>query len=193
MTNVISLKRLQDIDGTEPVTLAQAKTHLRVTFTDDDNEITALITRARRYIENYCNISIVLQRIQAVAQICGDWHLPYGPVVSIESVENRELYNGSGPLVYVPSTKSWSVDGDDLDGSDYPHHISTRDRFDNRTRITYLAGGDCPEDLQAAILAEVAYRYENRGDENRQYVADIPGACPAAQALAAPYRVLRWV
>lgn len=182
--------------ATEPITLAEAKTHLRVTFTDDDVEIYRMISRARRYMENYCNISIVQQRIQVVANICGCWDLPYGPVIEVESVENRELYNGSGPLVYVPSEQEWSVDAGNFLSNGYPRQISTRDRFypDNRTRITYTAGMEsCPDDLKAAILAEIAYRYENRGDENRQYVSDIPGICPAAQALAAPYRVLRWI
>ena len=40
---------------TEPITLAEAKSHLRVTFEDDDSYITALITAARQYAENYQN------------------------------------------------------------------------------------------------------------------------------------------
>ena len=39
----------------EPITLAEAKSHLRVTFEDDDSYITALITAARQYAENYQN------------------------------------------------------------------------------------------------------------------------------------------
>lgn len=173
--------------GVEPVTLAEAKTHLRVTFTDDDVEIYRMITRARKYIENYCNISIVLQRIQVVANICGCWDLPYGPVVDIETVENRELYNGSGPLVYVPATGDWFIDGDNFD-SENTQHISTRDRFypDNRTRITYTAGGYCPDDLKAAILAQLAFMYEKRGDTGES-------KCDEALELAAPFRVLRWI
>ena len=174
--------------GIEPVTLAEAKTHLRVTFTDDDVEIYRMITRARKYIENYCNISIVLQRIQVVANICGDWDLPLGPVVTVESVETRELYNGSGPLIYVPSDQEWAIDGGNFLSNDYPRHISTRDRFypDNRTRITYTAGDYCPDDLKAAILAQLAFMYEKRGDTGES-------KCDEALELAAPYRVLRWI
>jgi hypothetical protein len=39
----------------EPVTLDQAKDHLRVTFTDDDVLIGSLITAARQWAELYCN------------------------------------------------------------------------------------------------------------------------------------------
>lgn len=175
--------------ATEPVTLAEAKTHLRVTFNDDDVEIYRMITRARKYIENYCSISIVRQRIQVVANICGCWDLPLAPVVEVESVETRELYNGSGPLVYVPSDQDWSIDGDNFLSNGYPQHISTRDRFypDNRTRVTYIAGMEmCPEDLKAAILAQLAFLYENRGETSDKTSSE-------ALELAAPYRILRWL
>lgn len=174
------------IMGIEPVSLAEAKTHLRVTFNDDDVEIYRIITRARKYIENYCSISIVLQRIQVVANICGCWDLPYAPVVEIESVENRELYNGSGPMTYAPTTSDWGLDGNTFEDSGYPQHISTRDRFDSRTRVTYTAGGYCPDDLKAAILAQVAFMYEKRGDTT-------DSKCDEALELAAPYRILRWI
>ena len=42
----------------EPVTLAQAKQHLRVDFTEDDAYITALITAARQRVEKMTNRSI---------------------------------------------------------------------------------------------------------------------------------------
>jgi Phage gp6-like head-tail connector protein len=42
----------------EPVSLAQAKQHLRVDFDYDDNYIPALITAARQYIEKVANIAI---------------------------------------------------------------------------------------------------------------------------------------
>ena len=45
----------------EPVTLALAKEHLRVDFTDDDNVIGLYITAAREYVENWLNIAIYQQ------------------------------------------------------------------------------------------------------------------------------------
>jgi hypothetical protein len=39
----------------EPVTLEEAKLHLRIDNTDDDTLITALITTARRWAEDYCD------------------------------------------------------------------------------------------------------------------------------------------
>lgn len=42
----------------EPVTLAQAKQHLRIDYTDDDSYIASLITAARQFIENKTNMAI---------------------------------------------------------------------------------------------------------------------------------------
>jgi hypothetical protein len=42
----------------EPITLGQAKSHLRVDFTDDDSYITALITAARQKVEKMTNRAI---------------------------------------------------------------------------------------------------------------------------------------
>jgi uncharacterized phiE125 gp8 family phage protein len=42
----------------EPLTLLQAKTHLRVDYSDDDSYITALITAARQHVERLMNRAI---------------------------------------------------------------------------------------------------------------------------------------
>lgn len=47
----------------EPVSLAQAKQHLRVDFPDDDLLIAALITAARQWAEHYCKRAFFTQTI----------------------------------------------------------------------------------------------------------------------------------
>lgn len=44
--------------STEPVTLAQAKQHLRIDYTDDDNYISSLITAGRQFVETKTNMAI---------------------------------------------------------------------------------------------------------------------------------------
>jgi uncharacterized phiE125 gp8 family phage protein len=48
----------------EPLTLGDAKAHLRVTNTQDDNLITALITAARKAAERYTNRAFITQTWQ---------------------------------------------------------------------------------------------------------------------------------
>lgn len=149
---IIDLKRVADL-GAEPVTLTEAKTQLRVTFTDDDTEITGFITKARKRVENYCNISIVYQRIQLIAWYHCQEELPYGPVIGIESVQDSAGPTGSGPVSYATTTGDWRVDGDLFT------HVTGYN-----TKVIYTAGmGTCPADLKDTILQVITFLYENRG------------------------------
>lgn len=148
---IIDLKRLANL-ADPPISLAEAKTQLRVTFSDDDAEITALILKATRFVENYCNISIIYQRIQLVAQLCEEYVLPYGPIIGIESVQSSVSDTGSGPVNYETSTANWRADGDLYDPAG-----------SYRQRIIYTAGDFCPDDLKDVILSVLTYLYENRG------------------------------
>lgn len=148
---IIDLKRVTDI-GSDPVSIDEAKTQLRVTFADDDTEIQALITKARRYVENYCNISIVTQRIQVIASLVDNWELPYGPVITIESVQDNAGASGSGPMTFSNTTSEWT------------QTVGLLNPFQGyQYKIIYTAGMTCPDDLKDAILQVVTFLYENRG------------------------------
>ena len=47
--------------ATEPLTLTEAKEHLRVDGTDEDTLITSIITVARKLCENYTNRAFITQ------------------------------------------------------------------------------------------------------------------------------------
>lgn len=181
MSYIIDVKRTEQ-GGAEPVTLTEAKTQLRVTFTDDDTEITAIIARARRHIEDYCNISITDKSIIFTGYLSCEWRLPYGPVKAVQSVATNSGPTGSGPVVYSTATTSWGIDGD----------VFTQSGA-SKYRITYLAGFDVvPAALKAAILCEIAYLYENRGKEDQKFATAESGVCPEAMTLCNPYRVI-WI
>lgn len=55
--------------STEPITLSDAKTYLRIDFTDDDTLITNLITRARGLAERITGRAFATQTIQEVFMI----------------------------------------------------------------------------------------------------------------------------
>lgn len=176
MNQVLDLKRLQDLGG-EFITLTEAKEQLIVTFTDDDSLITALITKSRRFLENYLNISIVYQRISLVAKIDEEWKLPYGPVIGLGSVEDSSSFNpGSGPVVYATATTNWRIDGDLYDPVGC-----------YRQRIVYTAGNFCPEDLKQVMLKVLTHLYENRGKEVKE--GDIINLLQEADS----YKRLLWV
>jgi Phage gp6-like head-tail connector protein len=179
---VISIDRSES-SPTEPVTPVEAKAHLILTTTDDDTLLTSLITRCRKAVENFCHISIARQQITAVVVFDSESELPYGPVTDIISVGTSQSNTGSGPVGYDTATSGWQTDGGGFKTFDGGCSL--------RYRIVYMAGYTVvPEDLKLAVLNEIAFRYENRGEANDLHET---GICAATRMLALPYKRMLWI
>lgn len=193
---IIDIKRVES-SPTEPVTPTEAKKHLLVDFSDDDTYITALITQARMMIEEYCAISIVSKTITLIADLYMEREIPYGPVIAIISVQTRAGTQGSGPATYESATTDWQTDGEEFMtfnpnafGCSYSPTVPFTGRLDPapdyRWKIVYTAGyTTVPDGLKLAVLNQIAFLYENRGNENK-------GICESAQAYAFPYKRMLW-
>lgn len=206
MNNIIDIQRTES-SPTEPCTLTQAKSQLIITSTDDDTLITGLITKARRVIENFCNVSMVVKTITLIADLYREWELPYGPVQGISEVSTRSANEGSGPALYETATTDWKQDGSDFKtfiptGVVYGFNPSQPYRgYDqwgpyaspygnvpgNRYRIVYTAGPYTPDDLVQAVLVQLVWLYEHRGEELGEDI------CIAARILAEPYVRRLWI
>lgn len=198
--------KTESYSGQEPVTLADAKRHLRVDFTDDDTLITAMITAARKAIENFCHISLIPKTITLwlkanevpqsnyaqpfqVREQFNEFELPYGPVSSVDSVTSIDS-DGTTIITCVLNSDYY------VTGKAYKS-IKISNNFTNNV-LVYEAGytvGAVPLDLWLAILNELAYRYEYRGDPTNVRATaftDI-GVAQAAQVLAKPYQRMNWI
>lgn len=158
-----------EADGaTEPVTLAEAKRWLQVDFTDDDALITDLITAARETIEQYTNLALVDKTVTADAQstCTGDvMRLPFAlkaTEVSVTDLETEETL----------AADEYTLRGNVL-----------RVSYKGNYSLSYTLTPVVPKALKEAILAEVAQRYKNRGD-------NAEGMSVAAQEKANLYRVV---
>lgn len=71
----------------EPITLVQAKAHMRVEHTDDDAMIDAWITAARQWVEKYTGLTLCETTLEAVFWQYPDVYieLPKPPVIEIVS------------------------------------------------------------------------------------------------------------
>jgi hypothetical protein len=133
-TAVLSVKFTGE-DETEPVTLQDAKDWCAVDGCDHDRKMTMLIKAARLQVEKVRKVSLINRTVTAKVKPCTD--LPYGPIKSITSIT-------------------------DVDGATHEDYSKvTRD-----VTVVYAAGfGEAlPDDYKLLILQQVAYLYENAGD-----------------------------
>jgi uncharacterized phiE125 gp8 family phage protein len=188
----------------EPITLAEAKLHLRV---DDDGDspashpddplILALITAARQHAENFTGRAIASATYvyrRSLFDDCGI-RLPRPPVVALVSVEYMD---DAGLWVAVDPT-TYHLDDDPEEPSvvlnaeaEWPEPGA----FASPVRVTYEAGfndGDSPpvstlpEPIRQAMLLLIGHLYENREAVTEKATYEL---AMGVKSLLRPYRVL---
>ncbi len=149
----------------EPVTLAQAKVHLRVTDSTEDDYILGLISAARALAEHRTGRSLASQTL--LLQL-DEWpdeiELERGPVQSVSWVKYMDADN---VLQTVSPADYYLDDGSDddvswlLPGSGYSW--PPVGDVANALRIQYIAGYQtCPATVQQWIKVVIGEMYEHR-------------------------------
>jgi len=174
-----------------PVTLAEAKAHLRVDTTDEDTLISGLLDAANATVQEMTGRTLAAETwALTLASVSGDLLLPKSPVTGLTAID-----------YFAPDgTASSSLLSDfdlliDTDQAVVRPKIGavwpvTQTRPDAIT-ITFTAGyGTLPAPLRIAILMLVAHWFENREAVNIGHLAsDLP---LAATSLIDDFR-LGWV
>lgn len=158
----------------EPVTVAEAKAHLRVDISDDDAYIGTLITAAREWVEAYLDRTLV--NTQWVMRLDSfpleDIELPRPPMVSsgtATSVSVTYTYTSGATAVY--SSSSYRVDRASTPGAVRPIYGGTWPSGmtdENAVSVTWWAGfgadgSSVPASIRHAMLMLIGFWYENRG------------------------------
>jgi len=171
----------------EPVSLSEAKLHLRVDSTTEDALITRLITAAREECEQQIDRSIPTQTLQLVIDAfpAGAITLPRGPVTSVSFVQFK---NQSGVLQTM-SASGYILDDNDVQaslrlpyGGIWPVTLLEA----NAVQIQYVAGwaaNVCPSSLKQWILLRVGTLFETR---------EADGDRPAMESPFAQRIIDRW-
>lgn len=183
---------------TEPLTLQEAKDHLRLEHNLDDVYVQALIRAAREYVEKVTWRALMNQTWLATAcgfpTRCDFIELPKGNLVSVEAVT---YLDGAG-VQQTLSPTLYELDQDSVPGrlwlmygASWP---TTLDRW-NAVRVRYVAGygtttDKVPQPVRQAMLLLVSQMYEHR-------VPEITGTIVAkvnfaVEALLAMYRLRRF-
>lgn len=180
----------------EPLSLGEAREHLRVDHFDDDGVISGCILAARQHVENITGLALATSSwtMTMDAFPSDGWiYLPREPVQSVTAVR---YYNASGVLT-TWSSAQWEVDTYSLpprlrarDGYSWP---STKDVL-GAVQVEFVAGYGgaeaAPQALLQAVRLLVGHFYENR---EASVVGTSAVALPfAVDALLAPYRT-NWV
>ncbi|ORE90200.1 hypothetical protein ATO13_23231 [Stappia sp. 22II-S9-Z10] len=180
-----------------PVSLDEAKLHLRVDHDDEDALISALIDAATQHLDGVDGIlgrALMSQtwEVDATCWRSGAFRLRPDPVQSIVSAK-VVAPDGGETVVDVDTFRLDATRGmwRPLTGISFPD-LPTRD---HQFLIRFTAGyGDDPEDVPApirqAILLLVGAWYENREETVVGVMVSALPSAVAARALLSPYK--RW-
>ncbi|HJZ42692.1 MAG TPA: head-tail connector protein [Hyphomicrobiaceae bacterium] len=180
----------------EPITLAEAKAHMRVDGTAEDTLVSSLIITSRLHIEAALGLAFITQ---AWSYFLDAWpasrevRLPLRPVQSITAVR---LYAADESIETVPADTYM------LDGAANPARLVRNDtaawpkpsRAANGIEIAFVAGygnlaASVPAPIRQAILLLVAHWYEHR--EPVELGAPGVPVPPMVSELLLPYRSVR--
>jgi hypothetical protein len=176
--DVIEVEVVTDV-ATEPVTLAEVKQHLNLQFDtvgsldfdDDDTKLTSLITQCREELEQYTGLSFAGKTLKAILRNeCGGIEIPAGPVTALTSIKDVDGNT-------LTAVTGYTVRGNLFKWIEFPCSCYLE--------VNYTAGYTVlPSGLKRALLEEIAFRYNNAGDQDQSKNT----LCNSALELAARYK-----
>lgn len=179
----------------EPITTAEAKTHMRITTSDDDTYVGTLIVAARRHVENITNRALINQTWNYYLP-CFPYdksfvELPIGNLSSIVSIK----YTNSNNVETVWSSAAYLVDTYSTPGMIVPAYNQVWPTFVekpvNAVNIEFVAGYGAaatavPETIKQAVLLLVEHWYDMREMVSDLNLKEVP---ETVTALLSPYRI----
>lgn len=160
-------ERLITAPATEPITLDEAKAHLRVTSNTEDYLIGALISAARDLCERETGRALLPQTWElSLSGFCDEMKLGHAPVASITSIKYTDA---DGAEQTLATTEYVFDDASDIQSSivlapnkTWPQVYSGI----NNVRIRYVAGyanaAAVPNALRQWMLLQISHWYRNR-------------------------------
>lgn len=159
----------------EPITLTEAKSHLNVTSSTKDTEITSLITTARRVIERYLNRAILTQTWKVYADCWkNEMKIPYP---RLQSITHVKYYNVDGVQQTLATSQYWVITSDEPGRIVRKYDVTYPELQYGRPdaiEIQYVAGwlataaspdyGVVPDEIKHAIKLLITNYFEHKGD-----------------------------
>ena len=175
----------------EPLSLAEAKAHLRLDAADEDQLVERLIAAARASVESATRLVMIAQSWRVSLEVWpreGVVSLPVRPLLSVDAVR---AFDASGAATLVPAG-DYEVDREagtvaaKAGAAGFAPSLSAGGIEVDFTAGFGPAGADVPAPLRQAMLMLAAHWFEHR---SAVAVGDVPEPVPAGvAALTAPYR-----
>lgn len=176
--------------ATEPVSLADAKTHCRVDHATEDALLASLIQTARELVETMTGRALVTRTLELrIDRWATLLYLPYPPAISVVQITYTDV---AGATAALPPTAYSLRNGVipayvRLDVTQRPSVELARDgAIAIRYQAGYGAAEDVPKPLIQAMLLLIGHWYTNREAVGR----NDQGALPfAVESLLAPFNL----
>lgn len=177
---------------TPVVSLDEAKLHLRVDTSDEDDLIFGMVAAATAHIDGpsgWLGRAIGVQTLTAHFDNfgCGGLILPFPPIVCVTSVQ----YLASPGVEQTVDAALYETMGGTLvpkHGQTWPASLWRREAV----RVTYQAGyAEAPAPIRAAILLMVGDLFRNRETVALGTIAPPIAMSMTVEALLQPYRMFR--
>lgn len=175
----------------EPVSLAEAKAHLRVEHSDDDGVIAALVAGSRVHVEAQTRRALITQSWRISAD---NWpevgRLPIVPA-PLQELTAARVYDFNDTAHEV-DVQTFVLDRAASVLAFAPWAVPAPGRLAAGIELDVVVGygdaaSDVPEPLRQAIRLLIAHWYDNRGLAAVGTVTVLPST---VAVLIAPYRVL---
>jgi uncharacterized phiE125 gp8 family phage protein len=189
----------------EPLTLAEAREHLRPSHALEDALILRLIAAARAHAEAFMERRLITQTWDytldtfpyAPWYMTRDYCKPYAleiPLPPLQSVESVTYVDGAGapilvdPLNYTVDTIAEPGRIAPASGTYWPSPRVQMNAITIRFVCGYGLAGAVPEEIKQALLLLVGHWYEHREEVSEVELYKVPMAC---ESLLSPYKILR--
>jgi uncharacterized phiE125 gp8 family phage protein len=156
--------------ATEPITLTEAKLHLRVSNTLENDLITSLIVAARKWVENFTWRPLITQTwtlffdFSDVQEIKDRTiNISKNPVQTISSVK---YYDSTNTLVTLNSSNYYTNLGGDIAIINFINPLPTIYNRIDALQIEFVCGygnaASVPDNIKSAIYLTLTSLYDNR-------------------------------
>ena len=151
---------------TYPVSLTEAKSHLKVDTTADDTYIESIIKAATQLSEEYTNRFFIDTVIEQYASSFAELETLFKSKVSVISFvkyyDSNNTLQTLSDTIYDAQVRYEPAQIQLADGQSYPAFTKRNDAVEVKYTVGYGAASDVPEIIKQAILLTIGNFYSNR-------------------------------